>query len=116
MQTLGQIIQNARVILQDEDVPYRYSDVQLWNILNSAFAEARRVRPDMFLQVGLRGPFPTYVTTDQNVAFPLEWQFFPAFIDYVVGRAELREDDAANDGRAVALTNRFVSRLITAAA
>jgi hypothetical protein len=116
--TLGTLLSEARTLLQDKVAlnetgqPYRYTDAELFEALNGAFAEARAKRPDLFLTWGLRNPLPYFsVTTDLGVPWPLDVQYYNAFVYYIVGRTELREDTFSQDSRAVALMNKFLSQL-----
>ncbi len=118
--TLGTLITEARVLLQDVTPTvggvYRYSDDDLMECINAALVETRTKRPDLFLPLGLRNPVPYYnAETDQSVAFPLDTQVYNAFVYYIVGRSELREDTFSDNSRAVTLMNKFVSQLMTVA-
>jgi len=79
-------------------------------------AQARAKRPDLFLPIGLRATIPQYqMPNDTNTAFPLDPGVYPAFLYYVVGRSELKEDTFSDDSRAVTLMNKFVSQLMQVA-
>jgi hypothetical protein len=45
--------------------------------------------------------------------FPLDLSVWSAFVYYLVGRAELREDTWSDDGRATAMMNKAVSQLLS---
>jgi hypothetical protein len=45
--TVGDYISDARTLLQDRIVPYRYSTISLVAALNLALLEVRRIRPDL---------------------------------------------------------------------
>lgn len=114
--TIGGLLSEARVLLNDvADAPTtRYTDSDLVGAFNLALLQARGKRPDAFLAMGLRNPVPQYVMPDDSsTAFPLDPIFFPAFLYYVVGHAELREDTFADDSRAISLMNKFVSQLLS---
>jgi hypothetical protein len=109
--TVQALLDEVRVLLLDTAVPYRYSDAELIRALNIAIMEARRLRPDLFL--GSSFTLPTYtVGTD---AFAIEPMYRPSFVYYVVGRAQLRDDEATQDARAGVLMNKFVAQLLTVA-
>lgn len=115
--TIGTVLTEARVLLNDTDADnpaYRYSDATLLQAFNGAMAEARAKRPDLFLgtPIGLRSTLPLYDTGDTAVAFPLDEQFYNAFVYYVVGRTSMIDDTYADDSRAIALLNKFVSQLL----
>ncbi len=109
--TYGQMLTQARTLLQDQSQPYRYQDAELYFALTEAMADARACRPDLFLVVGLDAA-PTFITSAlANTVFPLAWQYAPAFIDYIVSRAETRDDTYTDNGRATILAARFISRM-----
>jgi len=114
--TYGQLLTQARTIMQDQSLPYRYADSELYFALTEAMGDARRLRPDLFLTVGLDAA-PVFITAALATSpFPLGWQFVPAFIDYIIGRAESRDDTYTDDSRAVTFLNRFVARMTGATA
>lgn len=114
--TYGQIIAQVRVIVQDQSQPYRYLDQDLYTALYEAMAHARRMRPDLFLVVGL-DTAPAFLTNaSAQLPFPLAWQATPAFIDYVVARAESRDDTFSDDSRAQQFLGRFIQQLTGALA
>ena len=110
--SVGQCVAEARVILQDTVVPHRYSDEDLYANLNTALLEARRLRPDLFL-ADLFGPPPRFLPEEHASAFPVSTLYTVAFINYLVGRAELRDDQFNSDARANALLTSFKAQLST---
>ena len=104
--TVGQVILAARAIVQDTVAPYRYSDTDLAGYVSEALTEARRVRPDLFLG-SLRSAIPIYTSADLAVAIPLPDSYFSQIVNYVAGRTDLREDQFAQDGRAMTLITSF---------
>lgn len=118
--TLGGLLLDARGTLNDtvvdDDEGTRYSDTDLITYFNDAMLQARMKRPDLFLGMGLRTAVPQYVMPDDTgTAFPLDQVYYPAFLFYLVGAAELREDPFSDDSRAVTLLNKFVSQLMKVA-
>jgi hypothetical protein len=118
--TVGGLLTEARGILQDTDPSVdgltRYSDADLVAAFNDALLQARMKRPDIFLDMGMRNSVPQYVMPDDvATVFPLDPMFYPAFLFYVVGRSEIREDTFSDDSRAVTLMNKFVSGLLQVA-
>ena len=108
-------------MLNDTDVTVggtlRFSDTDLINAFNDALLQARAKRPDLFLDMGLRSAVPQYaMPADSSTIFPLDQMTYPAFLYYVVGRCELREDTFTDDGRALACMQRFTAQLMQAAA
>lgn len=115
--TIGGLLTEARALLQDAssvDGSTRYSDDDLIAAFNDAMLQARVKRPDAFLDIGMQTAVTQYTTGNLATAFPLDPIFYPAFLFYVVGRSELREDTFSDDSRAVTLMNKFVAQLLQA--
>ena len=117
VRTFATLIGSARTLLQDKVVvpggTYRYSDAEMFEAINDAMTEARAKRPDLFLGFGLRNGMPFYTADDDmDTIFPLDPIVYPAFVYYLVGRCELREDTFSDDSRAVQMMNKFVSQLM----
>jgi hypothetical protein len=116
--TFGQMIGEARTLLQDK-LPtsggvLRYSDDELFECINTFMYEVRTKRPDIFLPIGLRAGVPEYTAErDMTAEVPLDTSIWSAFVYYIVGRTELREDTFSDDGRATAMMNKAVSQLLT---
>jgi hypothetical protein len=107
--TAASYIQEARRLLQDEVVPYRYPSADMIAALNIAVFEARRLRPELFL-----GQFDTLPqVTLESDAFLIEPMYRPAFLYYLIGRMELRDAEDGKDQRASVLLNKFVAQLLT---
>lgn len=112
--TVGDYVKEVRTLLQDRISPYRYSDAELVTILNIGLQEAYRLRADLFLG-SLAFTVPDYDPTDVGVmdeAVPLEKSYRPAFTYYMVGRAQLRDDESTTDQRAGALLQKFVGQML----
>lgn len=108
--TVSDALAEARIVLQDQVVPYRYPDDDLLRYLNNSFAEMRRVRPDLF--VGrFSTPLPSYTSTELADTYPLEDMYFPASVSYMVSMAEMRNDQSAVDGRAASFLGLFMAQL-----
>jgi hypothetical protein len=106
MATFQNVIDSARVDLQDAD-KIRYSDAELLEYANDGAQEGFRYRPDFLL-----GQFAAAATTyvaGSTVPFPARYQML--LKHYVVARAELRDDEYSQDGRAAALLGRFEKEL-----
>jgi hypothetical protein len=112
MATFQQIINSARVVLNDvvidETTVTRYSEAQLLEYARAALVLARHVRPDLFLS-NMTGDFPAY-TAESTV--PIAEPYHTPLIDYVIHRAELRDDEFAVDGRAAALFTKFKTGML----
>lgn len=112
MATFQQIIDDARVVLNDQIVDAntvpRYTESQLLGYARAALIDARRIRPDLFL-ANLTAAFPQY-TAQSDVPIPEEYMV--PLVDYVVSRSELRDDEFAVDGRASVLYQKFKNGML----
>lgn len=120
--TYQDVVTEARVLLQDTDsTGYRYSDTVLLAIYNRALQSLGRVRPDAFYNfyTDLSGTnVPELVESgagagqvDWTDTFGLEMQFFQPLISYVVGMAEIIDDEYSEDGRAALMLQAFKSEV-----
>lgn len=106
--TVQSFITNARVLLQDTVEEYRYSDEELLVGLNMALLEARRLRPDFFVEAEDDPPQYTLVDATEVEIDP---QFYLAFLHFVVGHAQLRDEEDVTDARASAFLQSFAAKL-----
>jgi hypothetical protein len=105
--TIQEVIDEARVILQDADAD-RFSDADLLTICNMALSEAYGLRPDLFFErYGV-----AWVDYELADDFPLGPRYRPVISNYIVSRAELREADHVDNGRVAALANAFKGALV----
>jgi hypothetical protein len=112
LDTVAKFVTRARVLLQDTlDAPYRYSDTDLVEALNMAFLEARRLRPDLFLDTV---SLPNFSAND-STAVDLDEQYRVAFVYYMVGHIQLQDDEATQDARAGAFLAMFRAQLTSLA-
>lgn len=92
--------------------PYRHADVDLYQYASDALAEARRLRPDMFLGFGLRGrALPAYTPADAATLFPLDERYYTAFVSYVAGMAKASDTDLKADSPAALYLTSFAAAL-----
>ena len=105
--TVADVFAQARGLLQDRRVPYRYPDADLLACLNEAISETQRLRPDLFVGRAAAGT-PLLTTTD---TLPIHDMFFSPLVSFVAGRIELRDDTFTNDGRASSLVTMFYGAL-----
>ena len=115
LETVGQYLTECRVLLQDQHEPYRYADAELVEALNIALTEARRLRADLFLPL-FDVPFITSsgsVDTAAKVTF--DPMYRSALVYYIVGRAQLRDDEPTVDTRASAMLTKFTQQLLVIA-
>jgi hypothetical protein len=98
MALFSDIISQARVLLQDSVLPYRYTDDELMVGANDAVKIVRKLRPDIFY-----GTYKTAIA-DKTLSdlFPIGEEYKMAVRDYVVAHAQLRDtEDAANSRAAM---------------
>lgn len=133
--TWENLISEARETLQDSREPYRYSDAILLNLLNQGLQELGRIRPDAFYDRFLTNdivvpevvsvdavpdtdPDTIVLDEDSQVALTdeftddLNMQFYMPLLYFIIGRAELIEDEFASDGRAMAMLGQFKSSVL----
>lgn len=108
--TVQDYLTQARVLLLDQIEPYRYPDVDLVEALNMAIMEARRLRPDLFTSF-FRSDLPDYAATDVTEEVPVDPMYRKSFLYYIVGHAQLRDEENTQDSRAAAMLNKFVMQL-----
>jgi hypothetical protein len=111
--TIDDAIEQAREVIQDTHVPYRHSDAKLVSYLNDALLDVRRLRPDLFIGALTTDPV-LYTTADLGIstAFPIDGTYFTTVADYLSLRVGLGDDEFVADGRAAALHQMFITRLV----
>ncbi len=120
--TYQNLVSEARVLLQDTDTTVRrYSDTKLIDILNRGLQDLARIRPDSFYDlyssnslnvVELVESSPGAGQTIWTDNFSIEMQFYPPLVSYLVGVAEIVDDEYTEDGRAAFLLSQFRSSVI----
>lgn len=112
LETVANYVSEARVLLQDVVPTYRYSDVELVSNLNLAIMTARRNRPDLFLSVTT---IPQFIASDiaNGTLFVMDPQYRVAFLFFMVGFAQLRDEEDTQDTRAAAFIGKFTQQLMT---
>jgi hypothetical protein len=106
--TVEAYIAEARALLQDVSVPYRYADSAYVSALNMGVLVAAGMRPDIFISTN--GVPPDYSTG--AVTFPLQYR--PALALYVAGRVLVRDAEPSDAERAAAFMNAFRVTLVGA--
>jgi hypothetical protein len=106
--TADDIIRRARSLLQDNTVPYRYSELDLVDAINDALDRVVFLRSDLFITEEFA---PTHVTAGASILNIPTLVVYPMTL-FVVGYMMLREDEYSEDGRAVALLG-AASNLLT---
>lgn len=104
---VSEVITQARYILGDTQMPYRYTQAELVLHVNSAVGEVKRVRPDHF--DGTQDDDLQFVAEEDP--FPLQDLLFIPCVFYVAGTAELTDDEHVNSSRAAGGVQRFYAAL-----
>lgn len=111
LETVADYITEARALLLDETAPFRYPDVSIVSALNLAIGESFRIRPDLWLAYfELALPGYSAGTPGATVAIPAAFRM--AFLYFIVGHCQLRDDEDVSDTRAGALVSKFSSSLL----
>jgi hypothetical protein len=113
---IGGLMAQVRTLLQDvslEGGEYRYSEDSLYMNLNMGLLEMFRIRPDIFLAEYFT--VPQYTTGQSADAIPIEQQFVPSLVYFIVGMTQLRDDEGEQDARASAFLGKFTSSLVAVA-
>lgn len=114
--TIGGLLAQVRVLLMDTDTTgagYRYTTASLITNLNQGLLEMFRLRPDLFLERNFI--VPQYDVLHLVDTPPVEQQYVPLLIYYVVGLTQLRDDEQNQDARAVAFMKQFSTSLLSVA-
>jgi hypothetical protein len=113
--TYQNIIDEARVILQDTDADgYRLDEDGILAKLNRGLQELGRIRPDAFYDQFATDDIvvPELEVADLGDNFPLPMQFYSPLVYWVAGSAELIEDEFTVDARAGILLAQFKQMVI----
>jgi hypothetical protein len=107
--TVEQMIKGVRNILLDKIRPYRYGDVSLIAALNIVLNDARRLRPDLFIdRYGIE--VPQYEEVSGEV-IPIEAQFRLPIEYGIAGHALLRDEEDVQDSRANTFILNYINML-----
>ena len=109
LDTVQDYVREARVLLQDTVPTYRYADTELLSALNMGVLTARKLRPDLFLGVATL----PYFTANDTTAFAMDVQYRMPFVYFIVGHAQLRDEEDTQDSRANAFLGAFTAMLLT---
>ncbi len=112
LDTVGDLVTRARVLLQDSVEPYRYETSELIGGLNEACMEAKRLRPDLFLRT-FNATLPSFDAEATPLGEVIPPEYRPTFIYYMVGNAQLQDEEENQDQRATIFLNKFVAQLLT---
>lgn len=112
LNTVADYIVDARVLLQDQILPYRYEDSSLVTALNVTLLEARRLRADLFTfnyEVG--GQTQSFTANDETYV-DIEPQFRLAILHGLCAHALERDQEETQDVRAAAFMGLFNAGLV----
>lgn len=112
LDTVQDYVDRARVLLQDQVAPYRYPDDDLVENLNMGILEARRLRPEL-LKSYFRTTLPDFSSSAMTASVPIDSMYRVAFVYYICGQAQLRDEENTQDTRAAAFLNKFVAQMIS---
>jgi hypothetical protein len=110
LDTVQDYVDRVRVLLLDQIEPYRYPTEDLVEALNMGILEARRIRPDL-LKSFFRSSLPDFSTSAMNLVVPIDPMYRVAFVYYICGQAQLRDDENNQDSRSAAFLNKFVAQM-----
>lgn len=132
--TWQNVLDEARVILQDTESPFRYSTTVLLAKLNRGLQELRRLRPDAFWDMfDTDDVIPPEIVSldldpddepeefdptgeDEQIGlsddFNLDRMFYTPLVYWVASSAELLDDEFVNDGRLMMLQNQFKNMVV----
>jgi hypothetical protein len=115
MATVSETLRNVRAIIQDEQTPFRYSDTDLVQYLNEGLVAMYRIRPDLMVGQGWAVEAPYSVPADAAKLLPevvADWYFAP-LVDWISGRAFMRDTQYGEGGVAVVLFDKMRAALLT---
>ena len=107
--TVQNVLDLARLPLNDM-LKARYTDATLLTYYNTGIFRLYELRPD--LQIGTYGTAYTPVLAAAlSSSIPVSDRFAQPLADFIGGRAEMRDEDAASSGRAQALMKLFADEV-----
>lgn len=111
----------ARIVVNDTQLPYRNADTVLLFHLNSALRQVYAVRPDAYIGdfssgIITNNDVETYDVTDLALDPPTEFPiddrlFFNPVVAYIAGRIELADDEFTESARSAQLLAAFGQQL-----
>jgi len=108
LDTVQDYVREARTLLQDTVPAYRYSDAELLSALNLGMLTAWRLRPDLFIALST----PPYFTSNDGTSVTMDVGYRMPFIYFMVGHAQLRDEEDTQDARAAAFLGKFTQQLM----
>jgi hypothetical protein len=117
-------LSQTRISLQDDILPYRYTDDQIVDALNHALFEIQRIRPDVFLDLKYQqqvisgdlddGSPPVYTATSTDYV-PVPAKYFMPIRWYMSGLLQMDDVADTQDQRAQAFISKFSQHLLALA-
>lgn len=106
--TLQQVVDLARATLNDDD-KVRWPDAECLGYVQGALDAIYQIRPDLFI-----GQFTTFDSAALGLGdpLPIEERYRRQIADYVISRAETKDDEAVNNNRAALAYQFFEERLL----
>lgn len=112
LNTIADYLKDARVLLQDTVLPYRYDDPSLLTAMNLTLLEARRLRSDLFVfNLTVNGQTQAFTEVDDTYV-EMEPAFRLALLHGLVGHALERDQEDYQDQRASSFLQMFTVGLI----
>jgi hypothetical protein len=111
LDTVQDYVDRARTLLLDQIEPYRYPTEDLVEALNMGILETRRLRPDL-MKSFFRSSLPDFSTSAMSDMVPIDPMYRVAFVYYICGHAQLRDDENNQDSRSAAMLNKFVAQML----
>lgn len=108
LDTVQDYVREARTLLQDTVPAYRYPDADLVSALNLGMLTAWRLRPDLFIGLST----PPYFSANDNTAVTMDVGYRMPFVYFIVGHAQLRDEEDTQDQRAAAFLGKFTQQLM----
>lgn len=112
--TVGDYLAEARIFMQDQTAPYRYSDADIKRALGTGLYEARRLRPDLFMAAPSTPMAVAEVTTatGDSTAIAIDPQYRMPLLDYVVGHVQFRDVEDASKQASIGHLTKFHGALV----
>lgn len=122
LDTVQDYTKEVRRILQDTVAPYRYTDDNMLSAINLGLLEARRLRPDLFMNATymqtnassspLRSSVPSFNAVG-TTAVPMDPQYRVALVYYMCGQVQIMDEETTQDARATVFLNKFVAQMLS---
>lgn len=115
LDTIAQMVLHCRTLTQDKVQPYRYQDYEFVTAFNMAVMESQRLRPDFWV-VATPPSIDTSAGANYNASTDttpvgVDPMYRMAFVYYMVGQAQLRDEEETQDNRAAAFLAMFTKQL-----